>query len=138
MSDKKLDLIMDMLVGFKTDLQEMRTDVRDLKVDVQDLKSDMETVKSDVQGLKTDVQGLKADMETVKSDVQGLKTDMSSVKKDLQQQGDLLHQLVKMTAENNKAYVKIMDELDTHEHSIGILHKNQLKLEIEMSKIKNK
>ncbi|NOU95080.1 hypothetical protein GC093_17885 [Paenibacillus sp. LMG 31456] len=96
MSDKKLDLIMDMLVG-----------------------------------LKTDVEGLKMGM-------QGLKSDMQVIKREQQQQGDVIHQLVKMVGENNKHHVKIMDELNTHEHNIEILNKNQLKLETEISKLKSR
>ncbi|MFD0680758.1 MULTISPECIES: hypothetical protein [unclassified Paenibacillus] len=117
MSDQKLDLIMDMLVGLKTDVDGLRTDL---------------------QIVKTDVEGLRTELQVVKTDVQGVKTDMQGVKREQQQQGDILHQLVKMVGENNKNHVKIMDELNTHEHNIEILNKNQLKLETEISKLKNR
>ena len=66
---EKLNLILEMMTTFESDMQDVKQDVGGLKQDVGSLKQDVGNLKSDIQELKQDVGNLKADMQVVKQEI---------------------------------------------------------------------
>jgi len=115
----------------------VKSDIKDMKSDITILQADMSVVKSDIKDMKSDITTLQSEVISIK-DTMATKQDVADI--------PLIARAVMETNETVKRLEssvvdfqrKTAVELNTHEHSIDILNKRQLKTEAAIEKLKNR
>jgi len=144
MSDPIMHQILDELKLVRTDVSAIQSDISAMKADITSLQSDISTVKSDISTMKSDITSLQSDMSSVKSEVVSIKDTMAT-KQDVAD----IPLILRTVLETNETVKRLefslvdfqrktSDELNTHEYSIDILNKRQLKTEAAIENLKNR
>ena len=141
----KLDGIAHEVSGMKQDMQEFKQELQEVKQEMQEFKHELHGFKQEMQEFKQEQLSMKGEMQEFRKEQQGMKQRLDHIES-LVADIPLIRQASLETLDITKRHDsalqslerKVITDLSTHDYSIDVLHREQLKIKTDIERVKQR